>query len=377
MCVMRVVDLYAGLGGFSAGAIAAGACVELVVDNDHVPLKLLAANVPGARVKLATLGAGGDDIDFLPPPAPDLHVHASSPCTELATVRTTATPDGIASGLATLQWSIDLVLERGDCSWSLENVSTVQTRALLQEYVECHPERVAYATLDARDFGAAQMRVRLIAGPPALIRALKEMPTARHVSVRDAFAKRELTVPSTHVKNQTRARGGGPSTRSCEEQAFTVCASHALTWCDRDGKSVRVMTSTESAVLMGFPCEWRLPHGSRVSQRAVGNALCVEMSKAIMHAAMRLCARSDTPSPDTSVSAKRHADTPPKSTYNTAEEIHRILKKLRRMERVMVSVREPLMERPEDRDAQLSANGRASADSHSDLRGRHSNEANE
>ena len=32
----------------------------------------------------------------------------------------------------------------------------------------------------------------------------------------------------------------------------------------------------------------------RVSQRAVGNALCVEMSKAIMHAAMRLCARSDT-----------------------------------------------------------------------------------
>ena len=115
----------------------------------------------------------------------------------------------------------------------------------------------------------------------------------------------------------------------------------------------------------------------RVSQRAVGNALCVEMSKAIMHAAMRLCARSDTPSPDTSVSAKRHADTPPKSTYNTAEEIHRILKKLRRMERVMVSVREPLMERPEDRDAQLSANGRASADSHSDLRGRHSNEANE
>ena len=52
---MRVVDLFAGLGGFSAGAVAAGARVELVVDNDHVPLKLLAANVPDAKVKLATL----------------------------------------------------------------------------------------------------------------------------------------------------------------------------------------------------------------------------------------------------------------------------------------------------------------------------------
>ena len=204
---MRVVDLYAGVGGFSAGAIAAGAQVELVVDNDHIPLKLLAANVPGVRVKLATLGPSGDDIDFLPPPAPDLHVHASSPCTELSTARTTATPDGIASGLATLQWSLDLVLERGDFSWSLENVSTIQTRALLQKYVDRDPGRVAYATLDACDFGAAQTRSRLIAAPPALIRALKEMPTARRVSVRDAFAKRELTVPSTHFKKTRLCQG--------------------------------------------------------------------------------------------------------------------------------------------------------------------------
>ena len=37
---MRVVDLFAGLGGFSAGALDAGAQVILGVDHDPVPLKL-------------------------------------------------------------------------------------------------------------------------------------------------------------------------------------------------------------------------------------------------------------------------------------------------------------------------------------------------
>ena len=63
--------------------------------------------------------------------------------------------------------------------------------------------------------------------------------------------------------------------------SFTVCAGHALTWCHPDGKTVRVMTARDSSVLMGFPPSWRLLKGSRVSQRAVGNAVCVALSKAI------------------------------------------------------------------------------------------------
>jgi site-specific DNA-cytosine methylase len=49
---MQVVDLFCGLGGFSAGAIEAGAEVILGVDHDSVPLKLWVANVPGARAKI-------------------------------------------------------------------------------------------------------------------------------------------------------------------------------------------------------------------------------------------------------------------------------------------------------------------------------------
>ena len=338
---MRVVDLFAGLGGFSAGAVAAGASVDLVVDNDHVPLKLLAANVPGTTVKLATLGACGTNVDFLPASAPDLHVHASSPCTELSSARTNATAADIESGLAMLKWALDLVLERGDYSWSLENVSTVQTRALLQEYTDRYPDHVAHATLDAVDFGAAQTRVRLIAGPPRMIQALKEMPAARRISVREAFANRGLELPSPHFKNQTRARGGGPSTRSCEDQAFTVCASHALTWCTRDGSSVRVMTSAESAILMGFPSSWRLPQGSRVSQKAVGNAVCVGMSKAIVEAAIK---SQQTFTEEPSETNKRHRDEDGRDAseteHNTADELHKIFKCLRRMEKALLSIPE-------------------------------------
>ena len=357
--LMRVADLYAGLGGFSAGAVAAGASVELVIDNDHVPLKLLGANIPNAKVKLATLGPHGSSIDFLPEPAPDLHLHASSPCTELSSARMNATTADVESGLGMLKWCLDLVLTRGDYSWSLENVSTIQTRALIQEYAEKHPRRVSYATLDAVDFGAAQTRVRLIAGPPSLINALKEVPAARRISVREAFANRALELPASHFKNQTRARGGGPSTRSCEDQSFTVCASHALTWCNRDGSSVRVMTSAESAILMGFPSDWRLPHGSRVSQKAVGNALCVEMSKAIMVAAMKV-KQDSTPGTSTQlalITNKRSNEDI--GTYREREEhsgsggddLRRILKRLKRMERALLASPEPLVEGAPDGEA--------------------------
>ena len=293
--MVRVVDLFAGLGGFSAGAIEAGGEVILGVDSDPVPLKLWSANVPEGTARLATLGNGGDQIE-LPPSAPDLHVHLSSPCTDLSCARgASATPDDIARGVSMLRWCLDLVLERGDYSWSIENVSTITTRETLTDYAMRFPARVAYASIDAADYGACQTRTRLIAGPPGLIKKLQEMPSARRVSVREAFESAGLQLPATHFKNQTRSRAGGPCMRSVQEQSFTVCASHGLTWCDAGGATGRVMTARESAVLMGFPMTWRLPQGSRAAQRAVGNALCVAQSKAIVQVAISILSGEPLP----------------------------------------------------------------------------------
>ena len=283
---MEVVDLFCGIGGFSAGTIAAGAKVILGADSDSAPLKLWAANVPGGRAKLVTLGNESEAIE-LPPPSASLHIHSSPPCTDFSPARNgsaRSTVD-VEGSVQVMRWALDLVLERGDYSWSLENVSTPTTRAVLDEYATRFPTRVSYANFDAADFGAPQSRCRLLAAPPKVIKMLQEMPSARRVSVREAFEKYGLEVPASHFKNQTRNRDGTACVRSVEEQGFTVCASHALTWCDREGKTVRVMTASESAVLMGFPSDWRLPPGSRKAQRAVGNAMCVHLSRAIVQAA--------------------------------------------------------------------------------------------
>ena len=72
-----------------------------------------------------------------------------------------------------------------------------------------------------------------------------------------------------------------------QQSAFTVTASHPLIWCLRDGTTVRCVTVAESAVLMGFPPDWRLPQGSRAGLRAVGNAVPPPLAAAVMACAAR------------------------------------------------------------------------------------------
>lgn len=220
--MIEVVDLFCGLGGFSAGALhVPDVSIMLGVDEAPVPLKTFASNTK-SRVLLATLGPEFDPAQ-LPGASPTVHVHASPPCTDLSLARTSTA--NVDAGIAMLRWTMDLIITRGDTSWSLENVSTPAVRVVMNEYTTRHPYRVAFATLDAADFGAAQNRIRLIAGPPALIKAIQEMPLARRVCARDAFARRGLSVPTSHVKNQTKSRAGLHCVRSVEEPTFTVCAS--------------------------------------------------------------------------------------------------------------------------------------------------------
>jgi DNA (cytosine-5)-methyltransferase 1 len=326
---MRVVDLFAGLGGMSCGAIEAGADVVLAVDSDPAPLKVLGANAPQTTIIVATLGEGRDEVS-LPPAAPDLHVHLSTPCTELSVARRGPNP-GTTGGLQMIRWAVSLALGRNDRSWSIENVSTKATRTLMTELVAAHPKRVAFGVFDSADFGAPQSRRRLVAGPPKLIRMLHSIPCARHVSVRDAFESAGKELPAAYCKNQTRSQNGGPTMRRVETQSFTVCAGHALTWCDADGKTVSVMTARDSAILMGFPLTWTLPKGSRAAQRAVGNAMCVALSKAIVLAAIAVRKGDAAVSAATIAVPEAPAPPPPPTKKRPAFELsHRQYRRLRR-----------------------------------------------
>ena len=124
------------------------------------------------------------------------------------------------------KFSLDLVVEKGYSHWSLENVSTPSTRALLDEYCERYPDKMAYATLDAADYGVPQHRVRLIAANPATIRLMRQQPV-RRVTVSDAFAAAGFALPATRIKSNTSNRDGSPCIRASSDSStgFSQCGS--------------------------------------------------------------------------------------------------------------------------------------------------------
>ena len=279
---MDVCDAFCGAGGFSAGAVAAGCRVVVGIDSDATPLKLWAANTGGRAVR-ATIGV--DAIDW-PEPRQGLHVHLSPACVNLSKARSgSATKGEVGDALKMVRFCIELVLQRGYSSWSLENVSTPAVVKLLNELATLHAGTVAYVVVDAADYGTASSRTRLIAAPPSCIKRLLEQPT-RRVSVAAAFATTGLPLPAQYIRSCTTNRDGTRCVRSVQEPAFCVTASHPLTWCDRGGVTVRCLTAKESAVLMSFPPDWKLPKGSRDGQRAVGNAVPPKLSEAVMLAAL-------------------------------------------------------------------------------------------
>ena len=335
---MRVVDAYCGAGGWSAGAIAAGCTPVVGIDSDAVPLKLWATNCsPAGRAVCATIGA--DAIDW-PDAAADVHVHLSPPCTSLSKARAgSASASSVATALDAVRWCVQLVLDKGYASWSLENVATPAVVACVAELARQHPDRVAHLTLDAADYGVGSNRVRVIASTPAVIRALKEMPVQR-VSVAEALAAAGLPSPAEYIKSNTSNRDGTPCMRSTQQPAFTVTASHPLIWCTRMGATVRCLTVAESAALMGFPPDdWKHPIGSRAGLRAVGNAVPPPLAKAVMSCAVTTAQslpETSPPAPPTQEpvppAPQEHLPpAPPEQERHASNELAGLHRKLRRL----------------------------------------------
>ena len=273
---------FAGVGGASCGFLQVeGVTIEAGIDNDDKVLRAWAANTQ-ARAVCANVGT--DELPW-PHPDPDVHVHLSPPCTALSKARAgSATAAEVDLGLGLLRYSVEQVLERGYAQFSIEQVSTQATRKLADEYVQKHPTRIAYMTLDSADYGVPQNRVRLIISTPNIIRALKETPVTR-VTVADALEAAGLSAPGTHVKSNTFSRDGTPCIRPIQQQSFTVTAAHPLQWSNFDGKTIRCCTPAETALLQTFPPTWQMPAGYRTSIHGAGNALPPTLAAHIMRCA--------------------------------------------------------------------------------------------
>lgn len=281
---MRVWDAFCGIGGASCGfQQVEGVNVLGGVDCDDKMLRLWATNTQASAV-CAKIGQA-DGIAW-PDAAEDVFIHLSPPCTALSRARAgSATVEEVAHGINMLTFALDLVVKKGYTNFSVENVSTVNSRAIAQDYKDRYPLLFDYHTFDCADFCVPQSRVRLIISTPETIKLLRETPVVRQ-TVAEAFAQAGVTLPATHLRSNTNNRDGTALTRSVHQQSFVTTASHPLTWCDHTGQTVRCVNVAETQVLMGFPSSWKLPKGSRLGIHALGNAVPPPLAKAIMSCAV-------------------------------------------------------------------------------------------
>ena len=99
------------------------------------------------------------------------------------------------------------------------------------------------------------------------------------------------------------------------------------------------MSARDSAVLMGFDAAWRLPKGSRAAQKAVGNAMCVPMSRAIVQAA--ICLEKGQALPLAPMPVKIAEPLSTTAPVDSGGEYNKIKKRLRKIETLLRELREP------------------------------------
>jgi len=155
---LRVIGLFAGIGGIEVGLHAAGHSTELLCEIDEGAQAVLRAHFPGTPIV-------GDirDIDRLP--AADV-VCAGFPCQDLSQAGRTAGISGRNSGLVS---EVFRLLDESDPEWVLlENVPFMlrleRGRAMryLTGELSSRGYTWAYRIVDSRSFGLPQRRKRVV-----------------------------------------------------------------------------------------------------------------------------------------------------------------------------------------------------------------------
>ena len=286
----RAVDLYCGIGGWTAGAERFE--VVLGVDGSHDVISLFKTNFPATEAVCMKL------------PNPDLaakipldtrFIMASPPCTLLSRARAGTSADETANAIGLVEWTIDLLVElqkrpgQAPFVWVLENVAHRELQLLLDR--KKSEVDLEFTVLDMGSIAPVpQVRRRLIAGSPRLIRrlvALPKIPPTPALSVLnpEAIAPADALKSTASVVNSDGVRT--PCVRSLYQSAFCVVASHPHVLCtSNDCKTVRVCSVLEQAALQTFPESFVFPSNSRQAVAAIGNAVPPEFARKVAELAM-------------------------------------------------------------------------------------------
>ena len=302
---MNAIDLFAGAGGFSTGAVMAGARVLWAANHWPTAVQWHAANHGDTAHACQDL----QQADFRDAPRHDLLL-ASPACQGHSLARGKERPHHDA--LRATAWAVVTCAEVHRPPVALvENVPEFTRWALYPAWCAAMVAlgyALAPMVLDAADAGVPQHRKRLfIVATRGRHLVELAMPQREHrgaASVIDFDGGRWSPVDKPGRSPRTLERiaagrrafgprflapfygsGSGETGRSLERPIGTLTTR--ARWAVIDGERMRMVSATEGRELMGFPRGYRLPPNEATAWHLLGNAVCPPQAADLIEAIRR------------------------------------------------------------------------------------------
>ena len=300
---MKAIDLFAGAGGFTAGANQAGASVVWAANHGAVAVDVHAENHPGTAHSCQDL----TQADFTRVPEHDL-LMASPACQGHARARGAERPHHDA--LRSTAWAVIACVEaQRPGNVLVENVPEFLDWALYDVW-KLALERYGYAVtetvFDSADFGVPQERRRAFVLARQAGSLELETPSVDRVSlgsivdwtagrwslVADKVEATRDQVERARAKHGDRCaivyNGSRNAGRSLEAPAPTITTVDRLALVD--GDRMRMLTLDEYRLAMGFESGYRLARRKKDAIKLLGNAVCPPVARELVRQVMAAAA---------------------------------------------------------------------------------------
>lgn len=303
---MKAIDLFAGLGGFSAGAEMAGIDVRWAANHWPAAVEIHAANHPSADHACQDL----QQTNWRDVPRHDIML--ASPCCQghsKARGKANGNPQHDAS--RSTAWAVVSAVEYHRPEFLLiENVVELTSWALYPAWCAAL-DALGYALtpmiVDAADHGVPQHRERLfIAGVQAKHPLDIKLPQREHVPAStfvefDAGKWQPIEKPGRAAKTLARIAAGrtqhgerfissyygntvGGRALSRPIGTITTRDRHAII----DGDRMRMLSIPEATAAMSFPRDYILPANPTLAMHMLGNAVAPMVACDVLTAMMEV-----------------------------------------------------------------------------------------
>ncbi|QII84246.1 DNA cytosine methyltransferase [Bordetella hinzii] len=288
---MKVIDLFAGAGGFSTGAIMAGCRVVWAANHWPAAVQWHAANHPDTAHACQDL----QQADFTAAPAHDILL-ASPACQGHTPARGKERPHHDAQRATA--WAVVTCAEvHRPAVVIVENVPAFANWTLYPAWAAAM-QALGYAlaptVVDAADHGVPQHRRRLFivatrSRAPITLR-LPQRPHRPASAIIDLAAGKWTAIDRPGRSPRTLARiaagrqqhgdqflapyygsGSGETGRSLDRPIGTLTTR--ARWAVINGDKMRMVRAIEGRDLMGFPTNYKLPAGEALAWHLLGNAV--------------------------------------------------------------------------------------------------------